>query len=64
MSCNIVLLQIKVIEATAFPEWISHLYSYAWFVGFFVSGIVYIAMMNAYKTSIAKIKERTYVVAD
>jgi NCS1 family nucleobase:cation symporter-1 len=58
------LLQIKVIEATAFPEWISHLYSYAWFVGFFVSGIVYIAMMNAYKTSIAKIKEPNYVVAD
>lgn len=36
------LLQIKVVSATAFPEWISHLYSYAWFVGFFVSGIVYL----------------------
>ncbi|MES2429804.1 MAG: NCS1 family nucleobase:cation symporter-1 [Bacteroidota bacterium] len=40
------LLQIKVISATAFPEWISHLYSYAWFVGFFVSGIVYLLLMR------------------
>ena len=35
------LLQIKVISATAFPEWIAHLYNYAWFVGFGVSGVVY-----------------------
>ncbi|UEG50253.1 NCS1 family nucleobase:cation symporter-1 [Ferruginibacter lapsinanis] len=40
------LLQIKVISATAFPEWISHLYSYAWFVGFFVSGVVYLLLMK------------------
>ena len=32
------LLQIKLISATAFPEWIAHLYNYAWFVGFLVSG--------------------------
>ncbi len=36
------LLQVKIISATAFPEWISQLYNYAWFVGFFVSGIVYL----------------------
>ncbi len=36
------LLQIKVDFIDAFPEWISHLYNYAWFVGFFVSGFVYI----------------------
>jgi nucleobase:cation symporter-1, NCS1 family len=40
------LLQIKLVSATAFPEWISHLYSYAWFVGFFVSGIVYLLLMK------------------
>jgi nucleobase:cation symporter-1, NCS1 family len=40
------LLQIKVISATAFPEWISHLYHYAWFVGFAVSGIVYYMLMK------------------
>jgi NCS1 family nucleobase:cation symporter-1 len=35
------LLQVKLISSTAFPEWINHLYNYAWFVGFFVSGVVY-----------------------
>ena len=38
------LLQVKLISATAFPEWISHLYNYAWFVGFFVSGIIYVLL--------------------
>ena len=41
------LLQIKLISSTAFPAWISQLYNYAWFVGFFVSGIVYIFLMKA-----------------
>lgn len=40
------LLQIKAVSATAFPEWISGLYHYAWFVGFFVSGIVYLLLMK------------------
>ncbi len=40
------LLQIKVISATAFPQWISHLYNYAWFVGFGVSGLVYYLLMK------------------
>lgn len=40
------LLQIKLISATAFPGWISDLYHYAWFVGFFVSGIIYILLMR------------------
>ena len=40
------LLQIKIISATAFPEWISHLYNYAWFVGFFVSAVVYLMLMK------------------
>jgi NCS1 family nucleobase:cation symporter-1 len=57
------LLQIKVISSTVFPEWISHLYNYAWFVGFFVSGIVYILLMR-YKTSNQTIKEPAYVAAD
>lgn len=35
------LLQIKLISGTAFPAWVSGLYNYAWFVGFFVSGFVY-----------------------
>ena len=40
------LLQIKMISADTFPEWISHLYNYAWFVGFIVSGIVYYILMK------------------
>ena len=40
------LLQIKLISATAFPEWISHLYNYAWFVGFIVSAVVYLVLMK------------------
>jgi NCS1 family nucleobase:cation symporter-1 len=40
------LLQIKLVSATAFPEWISNLYNYAWFVGFFVSGVVYMLLMR------------------
>src|SRR4030095_12633729 len=44
------LLQIQVISSTAFPAWITQLYSYAWFVGFFVSGIIYMIVMR-YKMS-------------
>lgn len=40
------LLQIKLISATAFPAWISDLYHYAWFVGFIVSGLVYLLLMK------------------
>ena len=54
------LLQIKLVSADTFPAWIDQLYNYAWFVGFFVSGIVYIAMT----VSSTKIKERNYVLAD
>jgi NCS1 family nucleobase:cation symporter-1 len=40
------LVTVKLIGADAIPEWISHLYNYAWFVGFFVSGIVYWLLMK------------------
>lgn len=40
------LLQIKMISADTFPGWISHLYNYAWFVGFIVSGIIYYLLMK------------------
>jgi len=43
------LLQIKLVSATAFPEWIAHLYNYAWFVGFLVSGMLYLFFMRSYK---------------
>jgi NCS1 family nucleobase:cation symporter-1 len=43
------LVTIKVISQDAIPYWVSHLYNYAWFVGFIVSGISYILMMRSYK---------------
>lgn len=49
------LLQIKLVSSTAFPQWISDLYNYAWFVGFFVSGIVYLLLMKPVKV----LKEET-----
>ena len=38
------LLQVKLVSNTAFPLWVSGLYNYAWFVGFFVSGIIYLVL--------------------
>jgi NCS1 family nucleobase:cation symporter-1 len=40
------LLQVKVVSADIFPAWISDLYHYAWFVGFFISGFVYWMLMK------------------
>jgi nucleobase:cation symporter-1, NCS1 family len=38
------LLTIKVVGAGVFPVWVSDLYNYAWFVGFFISGITYLLL--------------------
>jgi len=51
------LATIHVIAADALPAWITGIYSYAWFVGFFVSGIGYTLMMRS-------IKSIEYVTAD
>jgi NCS1 family nucleobase:cation symporter-1 len=40
------LVNIKLISKEAVPEWISNLYHYAWFVGFFLSGATYILLMK------------------
>ncbi len=40
------LLQIGLINNYTFPAWISNLYHYAWFVGFFLSGFVYWILMR------------------
>ena len=49
------LVTIKIISPASVPVWISNLYHYAWFVGFFVSGILYILLMR--RTTIYKIEE-------
>lgn len=43
------LLNIKAVAADTVPAWINGLYHYAWFVGFFVSGVVYWIMMKKSK---------------
>jgi nucleobase:cation symporter-1, NCS1 family len=40
------LVAIKAIDAGSVAPWISDLYHYAWFVGFFVSGFVYWILMK------------------
>lgn len=40
------LTTIAVVPKNLMPEWISHIYNYAWFVGFFVSGLVYYGLMR------------------
>jgi NCS1 family nucleobase:cation symporter-1 len=40
------LATIKLMSTDTVPAWIVHLYNYAWFVGFGVSGIVYGVMMK------------------
>jgi NCS1 family nucleobase:cation symporter-1 len=57
------LLNIKVIGTGSVPWWIAELYNYAWFVGFFVSGIIYVILMNSNKKTIETINP-AYVTAD
>ncbi len=40
------LITVKLMAADSVPLWIGHLYNYAWFVGFFVSGGAYFLMMK------------------
>lgn len=40
------LTTIQAVNADNFPEWISGLYHYAWFVGFGISGLVYWILMK------------------
>jgi NCS1 family nucleobase:cation symporter-1 len=44
------LLTIKAVSDDVFPHWISGLYHYAWFVGLFISGGIYWALMQKKET--------------
>jgi NCS1 family nucleobase:cation symporter-1 len=60
------LTTIKVIASDSVPAWISHVYNYAWFVGFFISGLTYLVMMRNYKPLVSDsltAKEETFHVA-
>lgn len=59
------LVTIKVISPDAVPLWVSQLYNYAWFVGFFVSGVTYFLMMQSKRKNIIQSYNKVrYVVAD
>lgn len=40
------LVQVELMDKTTMPAWIIQLYNYAWFVGFFVSGVSYFWLMR------------------
>src|SRR5688572_770138 len=44
------LTTIKAVGPDAFWPWVSQVYHYAWFVGFAVSGLVYLLLMRTRKT--------------
>ena len=56
------LVQIKILSPDTFPAWVNQLYHYAWFVGFFVSGLSYILMMRSRVTQ--AVKGTSYVAVD
>jgi NCS1 family nucleobase:cation symporter-1 len=45
------LTTVKLIPADAVPGWVSGLYNYAWFVGFFISGLSYMLLMKPIRNS-------------
>jgi NCS1 family nucleobase:cation symporter-1 len=47
------LITVKLMDASSVFPWVGHLYNYAWFVGFFVSGTVYYLMMKRAKDPVA-----------
>jgi NCS1 family nucleobase:cation symporter-1 len=58
------LVKIDAISIDAVAAWIVQLYDYAWFVGFLVSGILYILFMRSYKTVSPLQNKTSYVAAD
>ncbi len=55
------LITIKALSPDAVPNWFSHLYNYAWFVGFFVAGCIYYLMMRKYKIRLRNIKAIEFI---
>lgn len=40
------LVTIHILSQDSIPLWLAHLYNYAWFIGFFIAGIVYFILMK------------------
>jgi len=58
------LANIGLLSSGSLPAWIMGLYSYAWFVGFFVAGGSYWLLMRATRLTINYKEEINYVSAD
>jgi NCS1 family nucleobase:cation symporter-1 len=59
------LVTIGVLRPETIPAWLTGIYSYAWFVGFFVSGVSYCWLMRAAMVANNnKEEEVNYVIAD
>ncbi len=58
------LVTIKVLSKDAMPYWVSHLYNYAWFVGFIVSGVIYFLLMRSQRKNYTITNQVSYVAAD
>ena len=49
------LTTIQLIPADAVPYWVSDFYNYSWFVGFVISGISYMVMMQKNNHSLSRV---------
>jgi len=52
------LIQVTLIDRESIWPWVAQIYNYAWFVGFFISGIVYYLLMDKYTINLKKGKNR------
>lgn len=52
------LVQVTLVNRESIWPWVTQLYNYAWFVGFFISGIVYYLLMNKITLNLKKGKDR------
>ncbi len=59
------LTTVGVLAKESVPTWIAQLYNYAWFIGFFVSGLTYCLFMRPARARIPNFKEEVnYVSVD
>ena len=52
------LAQVKLVDENAFPAWLTGLYHYAWFVGFFVSGACFLLLNKQGKRKLVTVQNQ------
>ena len=52
------LAQVKLVDENAFPAWLTGLYHYAWFVGFFVSGACFLLLNKQGKRKMVTVQNQ------